>query len=104
MTYQIFKRPQAERDIEEAFVYVAEDNIDVGVYFLVAIEESIEYLADFPFIGNQRDYKNPRFQNIRMWRVKGYPNYLIFYLVTDDRIEIIRMVHSSRDLDEMFGE
>jgi plasmid stabilization system protein ParE len=33
MTYHIFKRPQAERDIEECFVYIAEDNLDAGEVF-----------------------------------------------------------------------
>lgn len=104
MTYQIFKRPQAERDIEEAFVYIAEDNLDVAVYFLAAVEDSIEQLAQFPLIGKQRSFTDKRFQHIRMWRVKDYTDYLIFYQVVDDRIEIIRMVHGSRDLNEMFNE
>lgn len=104
MTYEIFKRPQAERDIEECFVYIAEENLDTAVYFLVAVEDSLEQLAEFPFIGSKRTFQNPRFQAIRMWRVKGYPDYLIFYQIIDDRIEIIRVVHGSRDIDEMFGD
>ncbi len=50
MTYEIFKHPQAERDIEECFVYIAEDNLDKGVYFLVAVEDAIEQLARFPLL------------------------------------------------------
>lgn len=29
MTLKILKLPQAERDIEECFVYIAEDNLDI---------------------------------------------------------------------------
>ncbi|MGI8467425.1 MAG: type II toxin-antitoxin system RelE/ParE family toxin, partial [Pyrinomonadaceae bacterium] len=33
----------------------------------------------------------------------GYPDYLIFYQINDNRLEIIRVVHGSRDINEMFG-
>lgn len=102
MAYEIFKRPQAERDIEECFVYIAEENLDKGVYFLVAVEDSIEQLGEFPFLGKNKSFKNPQFQNIRIWQVKGYEKYLIFYLVEDSTIEIIRLLHSSRNIDDIF--
>ncbi len=102
MNYEIFKRPQAERDIEECFVFIAEDNLNTAVYFLVAVEDSLEQLAKFPLIGKQRDFANPRFQNVRMWRVKGYEQYLIFYSVTETTIEVIRVVRSSRDIEDLF--
>lgn len=102
MSYEIFKRPQAERDIEECFVFIAEDNLNTAVYFLVAVEDSLEQLAKFPLIGKQRDFANPRFQNVRMWRVKDYEKYLIFYSVTETTIEVIRVVRSSRDIEDLF--
>ncbi len=71
MNYEIFKRPQEERDIEECFVYIAEDNLDKGVYFLVAVEDSLEQLAEFPLLGKKREFQDKRFSDMRMWRVKG---------------------------------
>lgn len=78
MSRRVFKRPQAERDIEECFVFIAEDNLDTGVYFLVAVEDSLEQFAKFPLIGKQSEFQNRQFPNMRMWHVKGYENYLIF--------------------------
>ena len=103
MAYEIYKRPQAVRDIEECFVYIAEENLDIGVYFLAAVEESIERLADLPQLGTKRDFQNKRFENIRMWQVKKYEKYLIFYEISENRIEIIRVLHASRDLDDVFS-
>lgn len=54
MAHQIFKRPQAGCDIEECFVYIAEDDLDKGVYFLVAVEDSLEQIARFADIGKKR--------------------------------------------------
>lgn len=99
MLYEILKRPQAERDIEECFVYIAENNLDKGVYFLAGVEDSIEQLSRFPFIGKRKAFK---FETIRLWQVKGFEKYLIFYIVKDLTIEIIRVLHSSRKIDELF--
>jgi len=103
MPYEIFKRPQAERDIEECFVFIAEDNLDTGVYFLAAVEDSLEQLTKFPLLGREREFQDRRFQNVRMWRVKGFESYLIFYAVTENQIEIIRVLHSSRNIEELFS-
>ena len=103
MPHEIFKRPQAERDIEECFVFIAEDNLDTGVYFLAAVENSLEQLAEFPLLGKQRNFSDKRFQNVRMWHVKGYESYLIFYNVTETAIEVIRVLHGSRDIEDLFG-
>lgn len=102
MIHEIFKRPQAERDIEECFVYIAEDNLDAGVVFLVAVEDSLEQIARFPLLGKTREFQNKRFQNVRMWRVKGYENYLVFYTFSEDTIEVIRVLHGSRDIESLF--
>ena len=105
MSYEIFKRPQAERDIEECFVRIAEDNLDIGVYFLVAADDSLEQLAKFPLLGKQRESQNKQFENMRMWHVKGYENYLIFYAVDDikETIEVIRVLYASRDIKDVFS-
>jgi plasmid stabilization system protein ParE len=31
MNYEVRKKPQAERDIEECFVYIGEDNLDIAL-------------------------------------------------------------------------
>ena len=103
MSYRIFKRPQAERDIEECFVFIAEENLDTGVYFLVAVEDSLEQLAKFPLIGKQSEFQNKQFQNLRMWHVKRYENYLIFYTVIEETIEVIRVLYASRDIKDVFS-
>lgn len=47
MKLSILKRPSAERDIEECFVYIAEDNPDIGIAFLVAVEETSNSFPNF---------------------------------------------------------
>lgn len=40
---------------------------------------------------------------MRMWHVKGYENYLIFYTFAGNKIEIIRVLHGSRDIKDLFN-
>ncbi|MEK7724621.1 MAG: type II toxin-antitoxin system RelE/ParE family toxin [Acidobacteriota bacterium] len=103
MNYEIRKKPQAERDIEECFVYIGEDNLDVAVHFLVAVEDSIEEIGRNPFVGSQRKFKNPQVKNLRMRLVKSFSNFQIFYTTQAETIEIIRVLHGARDLEDIFS-
>lgn len=103
MNYTILKSVQALRDIEEAFVYIAEDDLDTAVYFLVAVEETIENIAKNPFIGTVKQLQNQKLRDLRMWRVKKYESYLIFYTVEENVIKIIRFLNARRDFNLIFS-
>ena len=102
MAYRIEKSVQSKRDIEEAFVYIAENDLDAGVYFLVAVEESIEMLKEQPFLGSNRKFQNTKLNRLRIWQVKGYKNYQIVYSVEEATIKIIRVLNSKRDFSLIF--
>ena len=64
---------------------------------------SLENLADCPLLGITWEVQNKQLHGVRMWHVKGYENYLIFYAATHSAIEVIRIVHGSRDIEELFA-
>jgi len=102
MEYTVFKSVQAARDIEEAFVYIAENDLGKAVYFLAAVEESIEMIAKNPFVGSPRQFQNRKLESLRMWRVKRYEDYLIFYTVEETSVKIIRFFNAKRDFNLIF--
>jgi toxin ParE1/3/4 len=104
MNFEIRKKPQVERDIEECFVYIGEDNIDIAFSFLIAVEESIEEISRNPLIGTTREFINLKNLNLRMLLVKNFSKYQIYYVVNAETIEIIRVLHGARDLENIFGE
>lgn len=79
--HSINKLPQAERDIEESFVYIGLDNIDAALAFLAAVDRALKYIARFPFSGVSRTYKNSDANGVRIWLVPDFENYSIFYIV-----------------------
>jgi toxin ParE1/3/4 len=55
-------------------------------------------LADFPQIGTRRDELKAGL------RSQPVGNYLIFYFPLEDGIDIVRVLHGSRDVDAIFHQ
>lgn len=87
---------QAELDIAEIWHYIAGDSIAAADRLLAAIREAARDLAEFPMLGRAREEFGPEVRGV----VK-YP-YLILYRVRDNRVGIARVVHGSRNLDEIW--
>ncbi|MGK7915835.1 MAG: type II toxin-antitoxin system RelE/ParE family toxin [Prochloraceae cyanobacterium] len=104
MTYRIVRYPQALLDIEELAVYIAQDNPQAAFKFVDATEQAFKQLQKTPEIGALRTFNNPRLDNMRVWPVSGFRKHLIFYRLSQKTIEILRVLHSARDLENIFQE
>jgi toxin ParE1/3/4 len=54
-----------------------------------------------PEIGAPRQFKNPILAGLRSWRVKGFEDILIFYIVQPDALHVIRVLHGQRNLKKI---
>src|SRR5215471_12411947 len=99
MSLRVVRRPRARRDIVEIAVYLADQSLEASNRFLDAAEESLQMLARLPHAGSLCRFRNPKF---RLWRVRGFENYPIFYRPLQDRIELLRIVHGARDIATPF--
>ena len=100
----IYKHTQAERDLENAFVFIGENDFDTGLDFLFAAEQTFALLAQMPFLGSPRDFSKARLRGMRQWHVKSYEEYLIFYRPTNEGIEVFRVLHGKRDIEGIFAD
>ncbi len=92
----ILKRPEAQNDLDEIWWFIAQDSPDNADKFLDRIQDSCLTLADFPKMGVSRnEIKNSL-------RSQPIGNYLIFYFPIEDGIDIIRIIHGSRDIERLF--
>ena len=39
-----------------------------------------------------------------MFVMKGFPKHLIFYRISENEIEVIRVIHGARDIENLFEE
>ncbi len=99
MTVRILRRPKAAQDAEQIADYIARDSLLASVRFLENTESTIRFLAEFPSIGSLFKTNAFTIQNMRAFRVKGYPNHVIFYVERPDSIEVIRVLHGARDFE-----
>lgn len=95
---------KADEDLDGQFAYLAQDNPEVGVRFLDATRRAFEQLSEMPGIGSPREFKNPRLSGARVWPVPGFRNHLVFYQVTDEGIQVLRVLHAARDIPGLLEE
>jgi toxin ParE1/3/4 len=90
--------PTAICDLEDIIDYFTERNVEVGDRLLNEFTKKCRYLTQFPLIGRS-------YAQIRNY-LRGIPmqNYIIFYRVIDEDIEIMRVIKGDRNLESIFDE
>lgn len=73
-----------------------------GQDFIDACEDTFNQLAAMPQLGSPREFENSRLRYVRMWRVKGYEKYLVFYQATRTSLKLLHIVHGARDYKTLF--
>jgi toxin ParE1/3/4 len=104
MIRRIVIRPKASIDLDEQFAYIAEDNFDAALNFFDATRQTFSQLAQLPSIGSTYNVSNPRLVGLRKWAVRGFNKHLVFYLERDEYIEVVRLIHSARDISQILAE
>ena len=88
----------AEQDLEDIWVYIAQNNQIAADKQIANILNRLPMLAQFPDLGQMRDDLG---EKLRSFPLKPY---IVFYTKLDDGIEVVRILHQSRDIDRLFFE
>ena len=103
MTFVI--RPAARQDMLRHFRYLLEqDAPGAAVRFMESVDATVSKLAHQPRIGSPKKLKNPRLKGLRRWPVDGFEVIGIYYLLTDDVLRVIRVLHGKRDIARILDE
>jgi toxin ParE1/3/4 len=92
----IIKRPRARSDLSEIWDYIAADNEARADAFVDLIDQKFQTLASHPHLGRSRDELE---EGLRSFPVG---KYVVFYRVIPVGVEIVRVLHGSRDLNATF--
>jgi toxin ParE1/3/4 len=88
----------AELDIDEIWHYIAQDSTQNADRFVDRLYQMCrEVLAPNPMVGHSRDDLALGLRSHVFSR-----RYLIFYQPIENGVEIIRVVHGSRDIEPLF--
>ena len=76
--------PVADRDLDDQAAFLAaEASLETALRFYDAASSTFGKIASMPSIGEQWLSTNPRLTGLRVWRIEGFPNHLIFYRAID---------------------
>jgi len=91
----IRRSQKARSDLTEIWLYIAERNPAAADRVLDEIERVYRLLATRPRIGRERPEIKAGIRSL------GVMSWIIFYRIEEEFIEIVRVLHGARDLDEI---
>ena len=93
-------RQAASDDVVRQFRYylVTLNLPDVAVRFRTAVRQTIQSLQQHPMVGPRYRSTNSQLQSLRTWAVAGFEAIRIYYLLDEDTLHIIRILHGKRDV------
>lgn len=93
---RVTRRPLAEDDILDIWMFIAEDSVREADRWIDRLDESLALWATQPQLGRARDELAPGIRSLPFGR------YVVFFAPLPDGIDVVRVLHSARDLDEQF--
>ena len=91
MNRRLIVRPEAEADISAAAFWYEEQRAGLGLEFTAEIRAAIRHVVEWPLA-----YRLMRRRlQVRRVLTKRFP-YRVFYLVRDDAVVVIAVIHAAR--------
>ena len=89
-------RPQAEVDILEIWEFIAADSIAAADKWVDDLDEKMALWATQPMMGRARDELAPGIRSLAFGR------YVVFFAPLPEGIDVVRVLHGARDIDNTF--
>lgn len=87
----------ASQDFDEIYTYISQNNPDAALRFFDAARETFAKIATTPNLGRVYPNQNKSLTGLRKWGITGFKSYIIFYLIREDVLIIVRIIHGARD-------
>lgn len=94
---QVFRTPSAVRDLNAILDWISQDNLQAALDFVDEVDRLLILMAHHPLMGESVEYLHVGV------RRQCYGDYLLFYRPRDNGIELLRVLHGARDIDNLFG-
>ena len=88
----------ASQDLDEISDYFLAQSIDAGDRFVAAFNQKCAHLARYPYIGKSYAHLREGLRGLLLM------NYIIFYRLIGNDIEILRVISGYRNLQDVFPE
>ena len=100
----VVRRSLAEDDIDAAFTYyLYEAGTEIAADFVAQFEKITVSISSLPTLGSPRYGHELMLPGMRYRAMRCFP-YLIFYVEKENRIELVRVLHTSREISSLIDE
>ena len=98
--YRIRYLPIAQKDLQDIVLYILDElkSSKAAMDFIDTFDKSILRLKQYPYSCKLFQPQEPLESEYRFLPVK---NYLVFYVVTENTVEIHRIVYAKMDLEKL---
>ena len=97
---EIRRRDGVDDDIYYAAAGLAARSQATAFRFIDRVEQSLNTLPDMPRMGSLKDFQDPHLTDVRTWRIKSFPAYLIYYIAREYGVEVLAIMHGSKPPEE----
>lgn len=99
-------RSAAREDILRQYFYylIEKDAQRAAERFLESVQSAIELLCQMPGAGAPKILENPSLSGLRSWQVRGFPAMRVYYIHSEDRLRILRVLHGKRDINPLLED
>jgi toxin ParE1/3/4 len=99
-------RNRATQDVRKQANYIlVNGNRTAAEFYLEMVELTFGQLVNVPGMGKIVSFvPDKQMGEIRQWRVKEFTDYLIFYRVDINCVEVLRVLHGARDLPDILSQ
>jgi len=96
--------PAAKADVDSCADFIARDNLAASLRFCEAVERTFLGLANNPRSWPRYEMDQPRLRELHKVSVNGFRNYLVFYHMVGEVVEVMRVLHGARDLPSILAD
>lgn len=100
----LYIRPAASEDIDEIVDYLVGESVPTAQGFVRDLQKCFDLLTENPKIGVQREHRSVALSGMRMFPLKKFSTYLVFYISDDQTINVVRVLHGQLDIERLFDD
>ncbi len=102
---KLFIQASAEADLLRQFEWFVEQGLpDIALQFRSAVREAFYALVSMPGAGAPRHIANSQLAGLRTWQVKGFAEFRVYYLPSENTVTILRILHGKRDVGSILED
>lgn len=61
------------------------------------VQVAFNFLSQFPEAGSDHAYFSDTLRGTKSWPIRGFENWIVFYMLRDDQLIVVRVLHDARD-------